>query len=469
MGHAAANRPRKRRRRNRAGAAVAAGEGPDRFSSLNDDLLRNITNLLPTRTAAKLAAVSRHFRAQVPGLLDRVDSLTLHEPHFPVPLRDAPPLLLRRLAITPHRAIPPASFHPMLATAAEHGVSELNVRLTRRARLPKNLLSLRSLVVLTLETCAVPSWSTVALPCLRTLRLQRVAVHQAILNGVFASATCLETLHMMYCTGLGTGKGGGCTVESSSVRNFVFRPPLKQEEAAIRASGLRTVTLYTRSKTRRLELAAAPDVKKAYLHIAKPQKTMESFRVRPFLDAGTRLECLTLRCQAMKMLSTEYEDSPILTVMFQNLRILSVSLDLSSEGELVFLQKLLESCPNLKQFSLSAAETDRDNAAETDKGNAAETDTGNALPCFFAHKERLANISCLTNSLVRFKFLGFKPRQYQKKLIVFLLTRAKNLKKVGVGFEKSQEAAVKKILSVKRAPIERTSRKYTNYYMELEY
>ncbi|KAL6845168.1 hypothetical protein ACP4OV_024663 [Aristida adscensionis] len=455
MGHAAAGRPRKRRRRrNGGGAAAAPSDGPDRFSTLHGDLLRVIISRLPTRCAAKLAAVSRHFRGEVPKLLDRVDSLTLHEPHFPVPLRDAPPLLLRRLALAPHRAIAPSHFRSVLATAAEHGVSELNVRLTRRARLPKNLLTLSSLAVLTLDTCAVPSWAHVALPRLRTLRLHRVAVHQEVINKVLASASCLETLEMMYCTGLGTGRGGGCTVASSSVRSFVFRPPLKQEETTIRTTGLRTVTLYTRSKTRRLELAPAPEVRKAYLHIAKPQKTMESFKVRAFLEAATKLECLTLRCQAMMWLSIEYEDIPKLTVMFENLRILSVSLDLSSEREVVFMLKLLESCPNLKQFSLSAAEADRDNA----------------LPRFADHRERLANVSCLANSLVRLKLLGFKPQQYQKKLITFLLTRAKNLKKMGVGFEKSQADAMKKILSVRKAPFERTSStKYTYYYTELEF
>ncbi|XP_062221382.1 uncharacterized protein LOC133920832 [Phragmites australis] len=446
-------RPRKRRRRHAAGLGTAAG-GPDCFSHLNDDLLRAIVSRLPIRSAALLAAASRHFRAQVPPLLDRVDSLTLHEARFPVPLRDIPPLLLRRLVIAPPADIPPSTFRPILDTAAGHSVSELAVRLIRRARLPKNVLSVRSLAVLTLDTCAVPRWSKVMCPCLRTLKLYRVAVHQETINSVLASASCLETLEMVYCTGHGTGKGGGCTVESSSVRNLLFRPVLKQEEAAIRATGLRTVTLYTRAKTRRLEMAPAPEVRKAYLHIAKA-RMMESFGVRPFLDSGTKLNCLTLRCQAIKLLSSKYEDIPKLTVMFQYLRILSVSLDITSERELVFLLKLLESCPNLQWFTLSAVETDNDNT----------------LPCprFTDHKERLANISCLTTSLVQFKFLGFKAEEYQKKLIVFLLTQAKNLKKLGVEFEKSQAAAVKEILSVRRAAIRRTSTKYTGYYMELDY
>ena len=55
----------------------------------------------------------------------------------------------------------------------------------------------------------------------------------------------------------------------------------------------------------------------------------------------------------LQVLSSEYEDIPELTVMFQDLRILSVSLDLSSAQEIVFLLKLLESCPNLQKFSLS--------------------------------------------------------------------------------------------------------------------
>ena len=70
----------------------------------------------------------------------------------------------------------------------------------------------------------------------------------------------------------------------------------------------------------------------------------------------------------------------------------------------------------------------------------------------------------------QFKFLGFKPQEYQRELIVYLLTEAKQLKKVGVEFDKSQLAAVKQILSVRTSPIERTSTKYKrNYYLELEY
>ncbi|CAO2166412.1 unnamed protein product [Urochloa humidicola] len=350
-----ARRPRKRRRRN---AGAAAGEGPDFFSHLNEDVLRCILSRLPSRSAATLAAVSRHFRQEIPRLLDRVDSLTVHEPHGHEPQvhvlrRDTPPLLLRRLALAPHRVVPPSSFRQMLDRAAKHGVSELSFRLTRRARLPKNALSVKSLSVLFLDTCAVPPWSVVACPCLRTLRLHRVAIHQEIINKILASASCLDTLEMVYCTGLGTGKGGGCTVESSSVRNLVFRPTLKLEGITIRAPALRTVTLYTRGKVKRLELVPAPDVRKAYLHIAKSRTIAEPFRIRPFLDAGARLDCLTLRGHAMKVLSSEYEDIQKLTVMFQDLRILSVSLDLSSARQTIFLLKLLESCPNLQKFTLS--------------------------------------------------------------------------------------------------------------------
>ncbi|CAO2197601.1 unnamed protein product [Urochloa humidicola] len=444
-----ARRPRKRRRRN---AGAAAGEGPDCFSHLNEDVLRCILSRLPTRSAATLAAVSRHFRQEIPRLLDRVDSLTVHEPHGPVPFRDAPPLLLRRLSLAPHRVVPPSSFRQVLDRAAKHGVSELSFRLTRCARLPKNALSVKSLSVLSLNTCAVPPWSVVACPCLRTLRLHRVAIHQEIINKILASASCLDTLEMVYCTGLGTGRGGGCTMESSSVRNLVFRPTLKLEGIAIRAPALRTVTLYTRGKVKKLELMPAPDVRKAYLHIAKSRTIEEPFRIRPFLDAGARLDCLTLRGHAVKVLSSEYEDIPKLTVMFQDLRILSVSLDLSSTQQTIFLLKLLESCPNLQKFSLSATRTDYDLD----------------LPPFTDH-ERLASISCLTSSLVQFKFRGFRPEEYQKDLMVFLLTQGKKLKKVGVEFEKHNADAVKKILSVRRAPIEKISTKYGSQHMELEY
>lgn len=59
----------------------------------------------------------------------------------------------------------------------------------------------------------------------------------------------------------------------------------------------------------------------------------------------------------LQALSYEYEKSPKLTVMFQDLRILSVSLNLSSEQEHVFLLKLLESCPDLHKFVLSVPNT----------------------------------------------------------------------------------------------------------------
>jgi len=70
-------------------------------------------------------------------------------------------------------------------------------------------------------------------------------------------------------------------------------------------------------------------------------------------------DCMHLCCIldvlifCVQVLSTEYEDIPELTVMFQDLRILSVSLDISSAQETVFLLKLLESCPNLQKFSIS--------------------------------------------------------------------------------------------------------------------
>jgi hypothetical protein len=59
----------------------------------------------------------------------------------------------------------------------------------------------------------------------------------------------------------------------------------------------------------------------------------------------------------LQVLSYEYEKNPKLMVMLQDLRILSVSLNLSSEQEPVFLLKLLESCPNLQKFILSVPNT----------------------------------------------------------------------------------------------------------------
>ncbi|WVZ68818.1 hypothetical protein U9M48_017707 [Paspalum notatum var. saurae] len=443
-------RPRKRRHRR---AAAAAAEGPDCFSHLTEDLLRSILNRLSTRFAARLAAVSRHFRREVPALLERVDSLTLTEPAFEPSLPETPPLLLRRLDIAPHRVMPASAFRAVLNDAAQHGLSELGFRLVRRQRLPKNVLSVKSLVVLDLNTCAVPPWCEARCPCLRTLKLQRVAIHQDTINRILVSASCLETLEMEYCTGFGTGKDGGCTLVSPSVRYLVFRPTQKQAETAIRASGLRMVTLYTRGRAKKLELASAPEITKAYLHFAKSPRIMESFTVRPFLDAGVRLQCLKLGGHAMKILSSEYEEIPKLMVMFQDLRILSVSVDLSNEQEPVFLLKLLESCPNLQKFTLSVA------------GKCSE----NNLPPSVDPTDRLASISCLTSSLVQFKFRGFKPQEYQKKLMGFLLTQAMNLKMVHVEFEKNDLATVEEMLSVRTGTVQNKSTKYKKSYIQMDY
>ncbi|KAJ1285401.1 hypothetical protein BS78_03G277400 [Paspalum vaginatum] len=441
-------RPRKRRPRR-----AAAAEGDDRFSHLARDLLDTILFRLSTRFAARLASVSRHFRREVPALLKRVESLTLTEPAFDPPLPETPPLLLRRLDIAPHRVMPASAFRLVLNDAAQHGLSELGFHLVRRQRLPKNVLSVKSLVVLDLNTCAVPPWCEAKCPCLRTLRLQRVAIHQETINKILVSASCLETLEMEYCTGFGTGKDGGCTVVSSSVRYLVFRPTQKQAETAIRASGLRTITLYTRGRAKKLELAPAPEVTKAYLHFAKSPKIMESFRVRPFLDDGVRLHCLKLGGHAMKILSCEYEEIPKLTVMFQDLSILSVSVDLSNEQEPVFLLKLLESCPNLQKFTLSVA------------GKCIESN----LPPSIDPTDRLASIFCLTSSLVQFKFRGFKPQEYQKKLMGFLLTQAMKLKMVHVEFEKNDLATVEEMLSVRTGKIQNSSTKYKKSYIRMDY
>lgn len=156
----------------------------------------------------------------------------------------------------------------------------------------------------------------------------------------------------------------------------------------------------------------------------------------------------------MKILSSEYEETPKLTVMFRDLRILAVSLDLSKEQEPFFLLKLLESCPNLQKFTLSAAGTHSDSN----------------LPLFIDPTDRLSSISCLTTSLVQFKFIGFKPQEYQKKIMVFLLTQAKKLAKVGVEFDNCELASVKKIMqSGRRSTIKRLCTKYKRNYMELDY
>lgn len=88
---------------------------------------------------------------------------------------------------------------------------------------------------------------------------------------------------------------------------------------------------------------------------------------------------------------------------------------------------------------------------------------------FADHKKMLAKASCLTNSLLKIKFLGFKSGEYEKDLLVFLLNRTNKLKKIGVQFPASEETAVKWALSVRPAPIERRSTMFNKGYLQLEY
>ncbi|KAM0902919.1 hypothetical protein ACQ4PT_018983 [Festuca glaucescens] len=442
---------RKRRRRPRGGKGTAA-DAPDCFSSLPDDVLLAITSRLPTRLVVSLSVLSHRYR-NLPAMLPRLDSLLLSAPPFPIPLPATPPRLLRRLDIAPTKRVRPSDFRRAIESAADHGVSELAVRLRRRVCLPKRVFAIRSLTVLSLNTCAVPRLSAVACAGLRTLKLHRVFVNQDIVTAILSAATRLDTLEMVFCTGL----IGGCTVESSSVRTFLFRPALEQKAVTLSATGLRTITVYTRPKTQKVQLAPSPDVRKAYLHIAKFREKI-SFRMRPFLDAAARLACLTLRGFSMLLLADEYEDTAKLPVTFQELRTLSVSLDFSSESEVVLLAKLLESCPNLQQLTVSAAENKKKDAC-LEKDVCLEVNL----------KGMLANVSCITGSLAQITFLGFKSEQYQKDLLFFLLNRAANLKKIGVQFPESEEVVVRWALRNRKAPIERKSTLYNLRFLELEY
>ncbi|KAK1667076.1 hypothetical protein QYE76_055235 [Lolium multiflorum] len=442
---------RKRRRRPRGGKGAAA-DAPDCFSSLPDDVLLAITSRLPTRLVVSLSALSHRYR-NLPAMLPRLDSLLLRAPPFPIPLPATPPRLLRRLDIAPTKRVRPSDFRRAIESAADHGVSELAVRLRRRVCLPKRVFAIRSLTVLSLNTCAVPRLSAVACAALRTLKLHRVFVNQDIVTAILSAAASLDTLEMVFCTGL----IGGCTVESSSVKTFLFRPALEQKAVTLTATGLRTITVYTRPKTQKVQLAPSPDVRKAYLHVAKFREKI-SFRMRPFLDAAARLACLTLRGFSMLLLADEYEDTAKLPVTFQDLRTLSVSLDFSSEPEVVLLAKLLESCPNLQQLTVSAAENKKKDACR-EKGVCLEANL----------KGMLANVSCITGSLAQITFLGFKSEQYQKDLLFFLLNRAANLKKIAVQFPESEEAVVRWALQSRKAPIERKSTLYNLRFLELEY
>ncbi|KAM0861740.1 hypothetical protein ACQ4PT_045702 [Festuca glaucescens] len=437
---------KRKRRRRRPRGNCAASDSPDCFSSLPDDVLIAITSRLPTRLAVSLSVLSRRYR-NLPAMLPRLDSLLLSAPPFPIPLPATPPRILRRLDIAPTKRVKPSDFRRAIESAADHGVSELAVRLRRRVCLPKRVFAIRSLTVLSLNTCAVPRLTAVACAGLRTLKLHRVFVNQDIVTAILSAATRLETLEMVFCTGL----IGGCTVESSTLRTFLFKPALEQNAITLSATGLRTITVYTRPKTQKVQLAPSPDVRKAYLHIAKFREKL-SFRMRPFLDAAVRLACLTLRGFSMLMLAGEYEDTAKLPITFQDLRTLSVSLDFSSESEVVLLVKLLESCPNLRQLTVSAAENKKKDA------------------CLEANlKGMLANVSCINGSLTQVTFLGFKSEQYQKDLLIFLLNRTTNLKKIGVQFPESEKAVVKWAFDRRKAPIERKSTLYNLRYLELEY
>ncbi|KQK09751.1 FBD-associated F-box protein At4g10400 [Brachypodium distachyon] len=436
---------RKRRRRRTAGD----GEGAallDCFSNLPDDVLLAITSRLPTRQAVSLSALARRFR-HLPTLFPRVESVSISDPPFPIPMRNTPPVILRRLDVTPTRRLVPAALRRFIEAAADNGVSELAVRLRRRACLPRDIFSISSLTVLSLDTCAVPRASAVACPRLLTLKLYSLFISQETITALLSVATGLERLEIVFCTGL----VGGCTVESSTVRSFLFRPALEQRDVTLRTAGLRTITLYTRPRTQRVRLAPAPEVRKAYLHVSN--SSILTFRMRPFLDAGTSLASLTLRGVAMTLLSAEYKDTLKLPITFQDLTILSVRLDFSCESEVLFLLKLLESCPSLQQLTVSDAEKHKEETSLS----------------FADHKERLAKVSCLADSLVQFNFVGFKAGDYQKELLVFLLNRATKLKKVGVRFPNSEDDAVRWALSVRKAPIERKSTKFNLCHLELEY
>ncbi|KAF7037776.1 hypothetical protein CFC21_048075 [Triticum aestivum] len=439
-------RKRKRRRRPKAGKGAAA-DLPDFFSNLPDDVVLAIANRLPTRLAVTLSVLARRFR-HLPTLYSHLDSVRFSGPASPVPLPASQPKLLRRLDIAPPKRIKPSALRHVINAAANHGLSELAVRLHRRVCLPKNVFAIRSLAVLSLNTCSVPPLSAVACARLRTLKLHRVFIKQVVLTAILSAATGLRTLEMFHCTGL----DAGCTVESLTVRSFLFMPNVEQREVTLRAPGLRTITLHTRPKTQKVHLEPSPDVSKVYLHVAKSQEKV-LFRMRPFLDAATGLASLTLRGCAVKLLAGEYKDIAKLPITFEGLRILSVSLDFSRESEAVFLVKLLQSCPSLQQLTVSAAENKMTEASFS----------------FADHKKMLAKASCLTNSLLKIKFLGFKSGEYEKDLLVFLLNRTNKLKKIGVQFPASEETAVKWALSVRPAPIERRSTMFNKGYLQLEY
>ncbi|KAF0920780.1 hypothetical protein E2562_037105 [Oryza meyeriana var. granulata] len=285
--------PRKRRRRRRAGGG---GEGPDYLSGLPDDVVLAIFARLTTRQAVTLSALSRRFR----GLLaqfGRVDSATVADPALPLPSYPARPSLIRRLAFAPSRGgVSPVAFRRLLDAAAYRGISELAIRLQRSGFVPKSVLSIRSLTVISLDSCALPRWCPAACPHLRTLKLYHVAIPQRMINIILKAAPVLETLEMVYCMGF----AGSCCVESSSVRNLLFKPALEQRGVTLKMAGLRTVTLYTRPKVQTVRLEPAPEIRKGYLHIVRPRVKLQ-FRIRPFLDAGTGLTCLTLRGMAINL------------------------------------------------------------------------------------------------------------------------------------------------------------------------
>uniref|UniRef100_A0A0D9V5P9 F-box domain-containing protein n=1 Tax=Leersia perrieri TaxID=77586 RepID=A0A0D9V5P9_9ORYZ len=246
---------RKRRRRRRAdGGSAGGGEDRDYLSGLPDDVLLSIFSRLSTRHAVTLSAISRRFRC-LPSQFGRIESAAVSDPSLPLP------------------SVP-----------------------ARPGFLPNNVLSPRSLAVVSLDTCALPRWCPAACPQLRTLRLHHVAIPQRMIKVVLKAAPLLENLEMVYCTGF----AGSCRVESSSVRNLLFKSALEQRGVALHMAGMRTFTLYTRPKVQALRLEPSSEIRKAYLHIARP-RIKERFRIRPFLDAGKGLTCLTLRGYAIKV------------------------------------------------------------------------------------------------------------------------------------------------------------------------
>uniref|UniRef100_A0A0D3GZ85 Uncharacterized protein n=1 Tax=Oryza barthii TaxID=65489 RepID=A0A0D3GZ85_9ORYZ len=121
---------------------------------LSGDVPRERIPLHPARPSRSLPSPATSASSRDPSQFGRIDSRDLPRP-APVAPGEAvlhPPPRLR----IPAPRVSSSAFSRLLDATADRGLSELAVCLHRNGFLPKNLLSIRSLTVVSLNSCGLP-------------------------------------------------------------------------------------------------------------------------------------------------------------------------------------------------------------------------------------------------------------------------------------------------------------------------